>query len=152
RLLGTRLGLAGRRNLAFLGAPGRGAYAHRPRVAPVAGPATFGGRPGDRRHLHGGAARSIRRASAAPVDGGPVTPPVLPLLSGFLQNLERGDGGGEHLHVAAGGPDDLAYRCPRRRVYALAEGRRAAPGVGGRFRDGQPPERPRPWRIAALGF
>ena len=99
----------------------------------------FGGRLGDRLHVQGCGARSVRRQGAARLDGGPAVPPVLPVVSCLVQDLERGDGGRKHLHVAAGGPDDFAHGCARGRCHALAEERRTAAGVRCRFRDGQPP-------------
>ena len=112
--------------------------------------AAFGGRPGDRLHVQGCGARSVRRPSAARLDGGAAVPPVLPVVSRLVQDLERGDGGRKHLHVAAGGPDDFAHRRARGRRHALAEERRAAAGARRRFRDGQPPECPRARRTAAI--
>ena len=76
-------------------------------------------RPGDRRDVQG---RGARRTSngAARLDGGAAVRRVLPVVSFLVQDLERGDGRRKHLHVAAGGPDDLADGCARGRCHALA--------------------------------
>jgi hypothetical protein len=56
-------------------------------------------------HLHdcsvGGA------GSTSGVDGRAANPPVLPLIPGVVQGVEHGDRWRQHLHVLAGGPDDL---------------------------------------------
>ncbi len=39
---------------------------------------------------------------------------VLPVVSFVVENLEDGVGGWQRLHVAAGGPDDIAYGRARR--------------------------------------
>ena len=111
---------------------------------------TFGGRPGDRLHVPGCGTRSVRRQRDARREVGPAVPPVLQVVSFLVQDLERGDGGRKHLHVAAGGSDDFARGCARGRLYALAEERRTATGARCRFRDRQPPECPRTRRIDAI--
>ena len=60
---------------------------------------------------------------------------VVPRL---VQDLERGDGRRQHLHVLAGRPDDLAHRRPRGRLHAVAARRGAADGARRRLRDRQP--------------
>ncbi len=47
-------------------------------------------------------------------------PRVLQRVPRLLQDLERGHGRRQHLHVAAGGADDLADRGAGRRLHALA--------------------------------
>src|SRR5262249_7482991 len=118
RLLGGRIRLARGRDLAVLGTPGRRPHAHRPRVAQLALAPAPRRRRGDRRALPGGGARSVRRPGAARVDGGPAVPPVLPVVPLLVQDLERGDGGGQRLHVPARRPDDLAHGGTRGRLHA----------------------------------
>ena len=64
---------------------------------------------------------------ARPLPGAGRTGPAAPLLqlccqcaSGVVQDLERGDRRRQHLHVAAGRPDDLADACARRHLHAVA--------------------------------
>ena len=61
-----------------------------------------------------------RRKGAAGMDGGPAVRPMLRRVPDVVQDLERGDRRRQHLHVAAGRPDDLADRRARGRLHALA--------------------------------
>src|SRR5215471_9322958 len=87
-LLGSRIYMARRRYMALFGTPTRRPHAYRSPIPPMALVARFGGRLGDRLHLHGRGTRSVRRESAASLDGGPVVPPVLQVISGLVQDLE----------------------------------------------------------------
>src|SRR6476646_8532413 len=75
---------------------------------------------------------------------------VLPGLSRFFQDLERGDRGWKHCHVTAGRADDFSYRGAGRRLHAVATTRATSGGAGDRLRDGRSPECSRTWRIVAF--
>ena len=145
-----RLRLARRRHLAVLGAAGRHRHADRPANS-SAGRRCSASADGldDRRDVHGSPS-SI--ASSAPPDWqrAAAVPAVLQRVPGLVQDLERGDGRRQHLHVAAGRADDLADRRARRRLHALAARRRAArrcPSID--FVTGNHTQRPAARRAAA---
>ncbi len=70
--------------------------------------------------------RDLSASTDQPSGRPPAAPRVLRCVPGVLQDLERGDGGRQHLHVAAGRRDDLADRGAGGALHALAAQRRAA--------------------------
>src|SRR5712691_8997962 len=93
-------------------------HAHRPRGVALAGAAGFIGRPRDRGHLSDCRALSFRGAGG--VDRRAAPSPLLRFVAGIVQDLERGHGRRQHLHVLAGRPDDLAYRRIGSDLHAVA--------------------------------
>ena len=69
----------------------------------------------------------------------------------LLQDMEDGDRRRQHLHVAAGGADDLAHLGARRHLHDLAGRRRRAENCGRRFRHRRPAQRTRAGRSVAAG-
>ena len=141
-----RLRMACRRHLAVLGAAGCHRHAHRPAPVELAGAAAFFRRPRHRGHVHRCGAlpvrRSLRMAGTAGRAG------MLQLVPGVIQDLERGHRRRQHLHVAAGGADDLADGGARGHLHLVAAHRTRTRGPLDRFRDRQPHQRS-PTRRAA---
>jgi hypothetical protein len=143
-----RLFVAGRRYLAVLRTAGRRRYPDRSRQFRVEAPHRVGGRPRDRRDLPD--RRTARLRGAARVARGAVVPRLHQRLPDVVQDMERGNRRGQHLHVTAGWRDDLPDRGARGRLYAVAARRHASRRAGRRLRDRQPPEHPAEGRVAAL--
>ena len=118
--MARRLCLARRRHLAVLGAAMGDRHADRSRPVPLAVIAGVVGRARDRRDLSDRRALSVRRAGG--MDRRAAVSPMLRLAPRFVQDLERRHGRRQHLHVAAGGPDDLADRRAGGDLHAVAAG------------------------------
>ena len=125
-------------------------HAHRSRVAPLALTPTFGGRPGDRRHVQGRGTRSVRRAGDADWTAAPLFRQCCrSFLASFKIWNEATVGGNICMSLPAG---------PMISLTAALEGvctlwpRSGEPRQVSRrrFRDRQPPECPRTRRIAAI--
>ena len=144
--MARRLRLARRRHLAVLGAAGLHRHAHRPSSVALAGAAVLRRRSRDRGDVHRRGALSVRRsrrvARVAARAG------MLQRLPGVVQDLERGHGRRQHLHVAAGRADDLADGRARSHLHAVAAQRAAARGPGDRFRDRKSHQHPPTGRAA----
>jgi hypothetical protein len=74
---------------------------------------------------------------------------LLQFPTGVIQDLERGNCGGQYLHVTAGGRDDGAGRGAGGRVQAVAPRRHATHRRGGGLRHRRPRECAAARRIAA---
>ncbi len=122
-------------------------HADRPGAARLAGARGVGRRARDRRDLPHRRALSFRGAEA--MDRRAAVPGVLRCPARLVQDLERGHGRRQHLHVASRRGDDLAGGGARGTLHALAARRGAAGGCRRRFRHRQPRQRAAARRIAA---